>query len=333
MEDSKPHLDHSIKEEEETQPEPDEVLTMNNSIGRVWSVKVPKHLMERWSTIGRQNVHLATMRVYERDPRTGRQRISLLVPIDPVDPDDPSASVSPKLNPGSYDEYDLEMANVSVENQFVVAQKEKSPGSRARNAILTGIVKHECNLHPRMTDSYLRRMKARALAANQPKRTVKLMDESEAGGLGMMNMMSSGLNTGPSTLSSMIVRLLNSDILRYLLISAQKGTNRKGVKGTFERYARIPRNQLLDMLFALYRERPFWSAKDLRARTEQPEIYLKEVLGEIAELRRFGEFSGMYELKANYRDTVRLFCLLLPKNLSYESFSNLHRFPNSLIRR
>lgn len=216
--DSKPHLDQAIKEEEETQPEPDEVLTMNNSIGRVWSVKVPKHLMERWGTIGRQNVHLATMRVYDRDPRTGRQRISLLVPTDPVDPDDPKATVAPILEPGSFDEYDLEMANVSVENQFVVAQKEKIPGSRARAGILTGIVKHECNLHPRMTDSYLRRMRARNLAANQPKRTVKLMDESEAGGLGMMNMMSSGLNTGPSTLSGMIVRNLATILLFFILI-------------------------------------------------------------------------------------------------------------------
>ena len=69
----------------------------------------------------------------------------------------------------------------------------------------------------------------------------------------------------------------------------------------------MPRNQLLDMLFSLYRERPFWSAKDLRMRTEQPEVYLKEVLGEIAELRRYGEFSGMYELKANFREAVSIY--------------------------
>lgn len=42
-------------------------------------------------------------------------------------------------------------------------------------------------------------------------------------------------------------------------------------------------------------------------RTEQPEVYLKEVLGEIAELRRYGEFSGMYELKANFKDAVSIY--------------------------
>ena len=58
------------------------------------------------------------------------------------------------------------------------------------------------------------------------------------------------------------------------------------------------------MLFGLYRERPRWSARDLRARTEQPEAYLKEVLNEIADLHRSGEFNGTYELKANFKDMV-----------------------------
>ena len=66
----------------------------------------------------------------------------------------------------------------------------------------------------------------------------------------------------------------------------------------------MPRNQLLDLLFALYREKPRWSAKDLRSRTEQPEAYLKEVLGEIADIHRSGEYNGLYELKANFKDSV-----------------------------
>ena len=67
----------------------------------------------------------------------------------------------------------------------------------------------------------------------------------------------------------------------------------------------MPRNQLLDMLFSLYREQLRWSAKDLRTRTEQPEVYLKEVLAQIANLHRSGEFNGQYELKPNFKDSVR----------------------------
>lgn len=60
--------------------------------------------------------------------------------------------------------------------------------------------------------------------------------------------------------------------------------------------ARLPRNQLLDLLFQLFREQPRWSFKPLRERTQQPEVYLKEVLNEIATLHRSGEYNGMWEL-------------------------------------
>jgi transcription initiation factor TFIIF subunit beta len=70
----------------------------------------------------------------------------------------------------------------------------------------------------------------------------------------------------------------------------------KPAKGTFERMARMPRNQLLDLLFTLFREQPRWSIKPLRERTQQPEAYLKEVLLAIATLNRSGEYNGTWEL-------------------------------------
>ncbi|KAI5119975.1 hypothetical protein M0805_004354 [Coniferiporia weirii] len=287
VDDTKPHELADVKEEDETQPDPDEQLMMDQASGRVWSVKVPKHLMEHWSTIAKDNVHLATMRVYDKDPRTGKQRIVLLVPSAPVNPNDPASMKPPSLLPGTFDEYELDMLNDTVENQIVVAEREKAPGSRARTTILTGRVKHDCNMRPVLTEAYRKRMKQRTMAANTPKRTVKYMDEAEAGGAGRINMLSSGAGAPMAGFSNLVK------------------TKPKPTKGTFERFARMPRNQLLDMLFALYRERPHWSAKDLRSRTEQPEAYLKEVLSEIADLHRSGEFNGMYELKSNFKDSMK----------------------------
>lgn len=75
--------------------------------------------------------------------------------------------------------------------------------------------------------------------------------------------------------------------------------------------ARMPRNQLLDMLFNLFRERPRWPIRILRERTQQPEAYLKEVLNEVAFLHRAGENSGMWELRESFKDDgVRLRSLL-----------------------
>ncbi len=48
--------------------------------------------------------------------------------------------------------------------------------------------------------------------------------------------------------------------------------------------AHMPHNQLLDMLFALIGEQEQWSIKLPREKTQQPEVYLREVLSEMARL-------------------------------------------------
>jgi transcription initiation factor TFIIF subunit beta len=75
----------------------------------------------------------------------------------------------------------------------------------------------------------------------------------------------------------------------------------KPAKGQNERMTRMPRNQLLDVLFALFRECEQWPIKLLREKTQQPEVYLKEVLSEIATLHRYGEFSGTWELMQSFK--------------------------------
>lgn len=58
----------------------------------------------------------------------------------------------------------------------------------------------------------------------------------------------------------------------------------------------MPKNQLLDLLFALFKEKMFWSVKDLRLRTEQPEGYLKEVLPDIASQHKSGPVCHFFDL-------------------------------------
>ena len=78
---------------------------------------------------------------------------------------------------------------------------------------------------------------------------------------------------------------------------------------------RMPRNQLLDALFALFREREQWPIKLLREKTQQPEVYLKEVLSEIASLHRSGEFNGTWELMPSFKgDGVGLIVVVMGCN-------------------
>ncbi|KAF9007918.1 transcription initiation factor IIF, beta subunit [Cyathus striatus] len=306
----KPFDAENQNNDEDTQPDPDEQLMLDQGNGRVWLVKIPKFLMARWSAINVEDAHLATLRVYNdpAKPNT-KPRIILFLPPNR----DPAASTPPPPDPNrphfdaytTYenstepDTYELEMVNDAVENQIVVAERPKdaslsvststaaqTPNSRARTTILTGRIKHECNLRPSFSENYRRQMRERHKKYNTPTRTIRMIEDAGiSGGRGAVNRLSSGVGVGAGGAFSDLIR-----------------TKAKPTKGNFERMARMPRNQLLDHLFNIFRESPRWSIKTLREKTQQPEAYLKEVLGEISFLHRAGEWNGMWELKESFKD-------------------------------
>jgi len=88
------------------------------------------------------------------------------------------------------------MVNQNVENQIMVAERAKAPSGtgRARTTIMTGQIKHECNLRPRMTEQYERRLMERGAAANNKPMRVGSMDGACAG-RGGGKMLSSGITS------------------------------------------------------------------------------------------------------------------------------------------
>ncbi|KOS21063.1 Transcription initiation factor IIF subunit beta [Escovopsis weberi] len=76
----------------------------------------------------------------------------------------------------------------------------------------------------------------------------------------------------------------------------------KAKKGEVLKAARIPKNQLLDLIFDCFRQYQYWSMKALRQRTQQPDSYLRQVLEEVAVLNKSGPFANHYCLSAAYRD-------------------------------
>ena len=143
--------------------------------------QIPKFLMEQWSKFDAEGVQLAKIRIYDVPPGAA-PRIVVFVPSD---------------DGGEDDVYELDMMNQVVHNQVVVAERAKAPSGtgRARTTILTGKVKHECNLRPRMTGRYERRLTARSAAAKSEKAVrVGLMDGARAG-RGGGKMLSSGISS------------------------------------------------------------------------------------------------------------------------------------------
>ncbi|KAH7270220.1 transcription initiation factor IIF, beta subunit-domain-containing protein [Fusarium redolens] len=76
----------------------------------------------------------------------------------------------------------------------------------------------------------------------------------------------------------------------------------KPKKGEVFKAARIPENQLLDLIFECFRQYQYWSVKALRQKLQQPEQYLRQVLEKIAVLNKSGRFANQYCLSDAYRD-------------------------------
>ncbi|KAG5461099.1 MAG: transcription initiation factor IIF, beta subunit-domain-containing protein, partial [Olpidium bornovanus] len=65
--------------------------------------------------------------------------------------------------------------------------------------------------------------------------------------------------------------------------------------------ARMPKNELLDLLFAAFERYQLWSFKGILEYVRQPISYTREVLQEVAVLHKKGEHTGKYELKPEFR--------------------------------
>ena len=85
-----------------------------------------------------------------------------------------------------------------------------TPNTRARTTILTGRIKHECNLRPAFSASYRRQMKERHRKYNTPVRQIRMMEtEDVPGGKGGINRLTSGVGVGArNAFGDFIVRRL-----------------------------------------------------------------------------------------------------------------------------
>ncbi|KAI4183919.1 MAG: hypothetical protein L6R41_005097 [Letrouitia leprolyta] len=67
--------------------------------------------------------------------------------------------------------------------------------------------------------------------------------------------------------------------------------------------ARIPANELKDMIFECFKEYSYWPIRALKQKLDQPENYLRQVLDEIAQLVRNGTFANSWQLKPEYQES------------------------------
>jgi transcription initiation factor TFIIF subunit beta len=280
---------------------------------------MPKDLIARWSSLQEEDKHLATLRLYD-DPMVNG-RMFLFLPPHPNNP--PSNLDGPQFGPDAHVTvtendptiYELEILNKTevVKNQIVVAERPKDPtfsapgsssktpsNSRARTTIWTGSVNHYVTMRPTFNKTYRQRVKEKNKSYNTPKRQIMRIDGTNMrGGNAELKRLTTGM-IGKNAMSDLIVRPLRSDHYFFIHI---RHLQRPKTKGKNEgRFTRMARNDLLDLIFQNFRENPRWSIKALRAKTQQPEQWLRQCLQEVAFLHRTGEFNGLWELMDNFKE-------------------------------
>ena len=60
----------------------------------------------------------------------------------------------------------------------------------------------------------------------------------------------------------------------------------------------MPENELLDLLFGCFGQFKYWHMRDLRAKTQQPEQWIRHVIGRIAEMVKSGPYANTWRLKS-----------------------------------
>ncbi|WFD31813.1 DNA helicase [Malassezia sp. CBS 17886] len=197
----------------------------------------------------------------------------------------------------------------------VPTARRRAPGTgpartqkrKKRLTALTGSVSNETALQPKkiytanatdskakvhgsrslVTPEYREILRHRRLQTSSPRRSVKLMDEADAG---VNNMLAAGVGKGH----------IKSRAANLVMQATQART-----KQAPEKFARMPRNELLDLLFQLFDRYKHWSLKRLREETQQPYVYLREVLLSIADQHHNGPYAGSWSLKREYSEAQR----------------------------
>lgn len=319
--------DHSILSDPEDYLEENESLDMNLTNGeqKVWLVKLPRYLAEKWSNIdelsGQQLGRVKIKQSGRTGNNSGKLQVKLVLNESAMNEDIPH-------------EYDISMLNTQVRNSYVFSEenltkfkqeltevadmpeqpslqpvdkkkmqnkpqkffriqknKEGQDGKPVKKFVpyvktipkktaLAGKVCHDCQIIPSKSDNKYSQvtMKRQNIQPSKPRPKVTLLDEIP----GVVQS-----NAGPS------IKGNNTSV--FLKSNPAKSKNGEG------RAIRMPKKDLLDLLFRLFEEYEYWSMKGLKERTRQPESYLKESLDSIANLIKKGPYTSKYNLKPEYR--------------------------------
>ncbi|ODV88804.1 hypothetical protein CANCADRAFT_3446 [Tortispora caseinolytica NRRL Y-17796] len=234
---------------------------------KMWLLRVPRFLMERWKEAPNKmgdNKDLGTVRIKQMGQKL---KVKMLLNDISVHENIPK-------------EYDLNMSGNQTQNTFVFSEEEDKVTNTKKTG-LYGTVFNDVTIIPAITDKNYDKVvseRRSEIFGDKPRPKVTLINDNES---------SVKVSAGPSMRgrSSMFLKNQRKEHQRRQMIG----------KAT-----RMPRNELLDLLFRLFEQYDYWGLRGLKERTKQPEVYLKEVLDHIATFHKTGPYALKYSLKPDY---------------------------------
>ncbi|KAI9301649.1 transcription initiation factor IIF, beta subunit-domain-containing protein [Cunninghamella echinulata] len=174
-------------------------------------------------------------------------------------------------------EYTIKITPGEVNNRYIFTENENG-GNLLLRRIIQGKVHHDCTATPSEFSDYRNIVRKRVADAEMPQRTVQVL----------------GQDNQPVFVPGASSSLQNDGFSDFV--------PSKKTKVDKEKATRMPRNELMDVLFAAFDKYPYWSFKGILEHTNQPTQYLKEVLTEICILNKRGPYAGNYQLKPEFKD-------------------------------
>lgn len=315
--------DPALLSDPEEYLEENESLDMNLSQGlqKVWLVKLPRYLADKWTN--RDNLNgeeLGKVMIRQNQSVAGKKKLEVKLVLNETTQD---LNDIPK-------EYNLSLINTQVKNTYVFSEENLSRfkqevtemgempeqpeladlnkdadrrperadrfyrvqknGQDERKNVpfiktipkktkLVGKIVHDCQIIPLRDDAKYSQMLVRRQNISQGQARPKVTFLTDIPGVVQSQ-------AGPSLTGKSTSMFFKSNPVK------NKADGRA---------IRMPKKDLLDLLFRLFEEYEYWSIKGLKEKTRQPEQYLKESLELIATLIKKGPYTAKYMLKPEYR--------------------------------
>ncbi|ORY87758.1 transcription initiation factor IIF, beta subunit, partial [Protomyces lactucae-debilis] len=235
-------------------------LELAHAGDKVWLVKLPRFLFERWENCA-EGTDLGTLKINEANRR------DMKVVLSPELQGGDSKDGQPEIPV----EYALEMINSNLHNTYVFSEPPLPPLQSGQ--AIRGRVVHDCLVKPVDNLHYRNLLRGRTTAADVPRRRVISMNDNGT------NFIQPGQLGGSKSFNT------------FIQSKTGQAVKCRDVN------ARLPLKDLYDAIFKCFEEYEFWSLKAFKKKLKQPEAYLKDTLDNIATLHKRGPHVGTWELK------------------------------------